>query len=245
MCTPVGRRARASQGHEVGAAVSRSPLDRACWVGRGGRGGRGATRAPRPRTRPSRSTSTRRSCRPSTDMETALDAGTPVIHPELGDNLASSATSTPARSTRAFADADAVVEATFDFGRHTGVTLEPRSILADYNRGDGKLTVYHAHPGAAHDAGRVRASTCGLPEAHVRVICNGRRRLASASRCTSTPTRWRPPRSPMMLRPAGQVRRRPAGVLRHRHPRARPPRQGAHGRRRKRRRHHAPSTSTT
>ena len=43
----------------------------------------------------------------------------------------SSASSTPARSTRAFAEADAVVEATFDFGRHTGVTLEPRAIVAD------------------------------------------------------------------------------------------------------------------
>ena len=46
----------------------------------------------------------------------------------------------PARHRRgrpAFAEADAVVEATFRFGRHTGVTLEPRSIVADWNAGRG------------------------------------------------------------------------------------------------------------
>ena len=65
----------------------------------------------------------------------------------------------------------------------------------------------------------------------MRVIVQGRRRLASASRCTSIPTRWRRRRSSKILRPARQVHRRPAGELRHRHPRPRPSRQGAHGRR--------------
>ena len=36
---------------------------------------------------------------------------------------------------KGFKDADAVVETTFVFGRHTGVTNEPRAIVADWNPG--------------------------------------------------------------------------------------------------------------
>src|SRR5688572_31636772 len=37
------------------------------------------------------------------------------------------------RSEEIFAKADVVVEDTFHFGRHTGVCVEGRAILADYN----------------------------------------------------------------------------------------------------------------
>src|SRR6266700_7667600 len=66
-----------------------------------------------------------------TDAETALEPGTPVIHPELGDNLSFERVHVAGDPDRALADADAVVEATFVFGRHTGVTNEPRAIVAD------------------------------------------------------------------------------------------------------------------
>ena len=59
-----------------------------------------------------------------TNAETALDAGTPVIHPELGDNLTFERTLVAGEPDKAFADADAVIETTFVFGRHTGVTNE-------------------------------------------------------------------------------------------------------------------------
>src|SRR5947207_5924212 len=60
-----------------------------------------------------------------TDAETALDAGTPVIHPELGDNLTFERKHEAGDPDKGFANADAVVETTFVFGRHTGVTNEP------------------------------------------------------------------------------------------------------------------------
>src|SRR4029077_48380 len=78
-----------------------------------------------------------------TDAETALDPATPVIHPELGDNLTFERTLVAGDPDAAFAEADAVAEATFVFGRHTGVTNEPRAIVADWNPGDQRLTVYH------------------------------------------------------------------------------------------------------
>src|SRR5580693_745111 len=78
-----------------------------------------------------------------TDAETALDPATPVIHPELGDNLTFERALTAGDPDAAFAAADAIAEATFVFGRHTGVTNEPRAIVADWNPGDQRLTVYH------------------------------------------------------------------------------------------------------
>jgi carbon-monoxide dehydrogenase large subunit len=76
------------------------------------------------------------------DPETALDAKTPVIHASLGDNLCFERKLEVGKVDEAFASADAVVETTFVTGRHTGVTNEPRAIVADWNEGDQRLTVY-------------------------------------------------------------------------------------------------------
>jgi carbon-monoxide dehydrogenase large subunit len=104
------------------------------------------------------------------DMEAALDPGTPVIHPDLGDNLCFQRVNESGNVEAAFAAAHKVVEATFHTARHTGLTLEPRSILADYNRGSAKLTVYHATQ-APHMMQGVFAQHLRLPEGDVRVIC--------------------------------------------------------------------------
>ena len=104
-----------------------------------------------------------------TDMETALDPDAVLIHPELGDNLVFTRTAEAGSVDEAFARADHVVEATFHTGRHTGVTLEPRSILADYNRAEGTLTVYQATQ-APHMMQGVLASQLGLAEGDVRII---------------------------------------------------------------------------
>jgi carbon-monoxide dehydrogenase large subunit len=105
-----------------------------------------------------------------TEMETALDPQTPVIHPTLGDNLAWERLHVAGEPDAAFAAADHVVEATFGFGRHTGVTLEPRACLADYNPGDGRLTVYQATQ-APHMIQNVLAKHLDLAEHNVRIIC--------------------------------------------------------------------------
>ena len=64
-----------------------------------------------------------------TDAETALDAKTPVIHPELGDNLTFERVLNAGVPDKGFLEADAIVETTFVFGRHTGVTNEARALL--------------------------------------------------------------------------------------------------------------------
>ncbi len=104
-----------------------------------------------------------------TDAETALDAGTPLIHPELGDNLTFERVHVAGDPEKGFKDADAVVETTFVFGRHTGVTNEPRAILADWNSGDARLTVYHGTQ-APHMMQNLFAKHLGLEEHQVRVV---------------------------------------------------------------------------
>ena len=107
---------------------------------------------------------------PVVDMETALDAATPLIHPELGDNLCFTRSLDVGSVDEAFAKADAVVETTFEFGRHTGVTLEPRCQIAEWNAADQKLTVYHSFQ-APHMMQDLYARQFDLPESSVRVVC--------------------------------------------------------------------------
>jgi carbon-monoxide dehydrogenase large subunit len=107
---------------------------------------------------------------PVVDMETALDPATPVIHPDLGDNLCFTRHLDTGGVDDAFARADAVVETVFHFGRHTGVTLEPRSQLADWNAAEQRLTVYHSFQ-APHMMQDLYARQFDLPESAVRVVC--------------------------------------------------------------------------
>ena len=104
-----------------------------------------------------------------TDAETALDRTTPVIHPELGDNLTFERALVAGDPDKAFAESDAVVETTFVFGRHTGVTNEPRAIVADWNPGEQRLTVYQGTQ-APHMTQDIFAKHLNLESHQVRVL---------------------------------------------------------------------------
>jgi len=103
-----------------------------------------------------------------TDMTTALDPATPVIHSELGDNLCFQRVVGDVEG--AFAEAAAVVEDTLHFNRHTGVTMEPRSIICDYNRAEESLTLYMSVQ-CPHMSKNLYAVHLGLDEDRVRVVC--------------------------------------------------------------------------
>jgi carbon-monoxide dehydrogenase large subunit len=108
--------------------------------------------------------------KPVTDMMAALDPATPVIHPELGGNLAFERCLEAGQVDAAFAAAAKIAEAEFVFGRHTGVTLEPRAMLADWNPGEARLTLYQGTQ-APHQMQNIIAKHLGLEEAQVRVVC--------------------------------------------------------------------------
>ena len=104
-----------------------------------------------------------------TDPETALDKATPVIHPDLGDNLCFERSLDAGAVDKAFAESDAIVETTFVFGRHTGVTNEPRAVVADWNPGEQRMTVYHGTQ-APHMMQNLFAKHLALQEHQVRVL---------------------------------------------------------------------------
>src|SRR6201992_283017 len=105
-----------------------------------------------------------------TDMRTALDPQTPVIHASLGDNLAFERILDAGQVDQAFADSDEVIEAEFVFGRHTGVTLEPRAVVADWNVAEVRLTIYQGTQ-APHMVQNIAALHLGLRDDQVRVVC--------------------------------------------------------------------------
>jgi aerobic carbon-monoxide dehydrogenase large subunit len=105
-----------------------------------------------------------------TDMRTALDPETPVIHASLGDNLAFERKLDAGAVDQAFAESDEVVEADFVFGRHTGVTLEPRAVVADWSAAEQRLTIYQGTQ-APHMVQNIAALHLGIPDSQVRVVC--------------------------------------------------------------------------
>jgi carbon-monoxide dehydrogenase large subunit len=101
--------------------------------------------------------------------EAAVAPGAPLIHPELGDNLI--------YETRlAAGDAPAALRASartwrrrFTTGRHTGVPLEPRGLVAEFEPATRSLTVWISTQ-VPHMMQAVLAEAFGLAEHRVRVI---------------------------------------------------------------------------
>ena len=162
------------------------------------------------------------------DKERALGPGATVLHPGLGDNLAWRRDIDNGDVDAAFAAAGAVtVEETYEFGRHTAVSLEPRALLADWDPGTQKLTV-HTSSQVPHMIKTVFARHLPVDEHNIRIVApdvGG----SFGLKIHTYGDRGRGLRAGDTARPAGQVRRRPARILRHRHPRPREPHQGAHG----------------
>ena len=105
---------------------------------------------------------------PVADAATALSG--PAIHPELDGNIGFETTVEAGDTKNAFEAAEVIVEQRFRFGRHTGVSLEPRSILADYNPGEDSLVVHQSHQ-TPHQQQDLYARLLGIPEHKVQVIC--------------------------------------------------------------------------
>ena len=102
-----------------------------------------------------------------TDAETALD--TDPIHATLGTNLCLERRIDAGPVDEGFAKAAHIVERTFHFGRHTGVTLEPRACLYDWDMADERLTLHYSGQ-VPHMMQAVLARHLRLAEHQVRVV---------------------------------------------------------------------------
>jgi carbon-monoxide dehydrogenase large subunit len=102
------------------------------------------------------------------DQLQAIAPGAPVIHSALGDNIAFDFKLEKGEPEKAFAEADVVIEEELRFERQMAMTLETRGLIADFNPGDGSLTVIHSHqsPFQMQD---VFSRHLGIPEHKIRV----------------------------------------------------------------------------
>ena len=103
------------------------------------------------------------------DQIQALAPDAPVIHPELGDNVAFDFALEKGQPTKAFAEADIVIEEELRFERQMAMTLETRGLIADFNPGDGSLTVIHAHQ-SPFQMQEVFSRHLKIPEHKIRVV---------------------------------------------------------------------------
>jgi carbon-monoxide dehydrogenase large subunit len=103
------------------------------------------------------------------DPETALAPGATLIHPELGDNVIYETRLTAGDPDGAFAAAARTWARTFTTGRHTGVPIEPRALVADNEPATRALTLWMSTQ-VPHMMQAVLAGLFGLPEHRVRVI---------------------------------------------------------------------------
>ncbi len=104
------------------------------------------------------------------DAAAALAEGAPAVHPELGTNLAGQI---PSRNdpgvAEAFAQAAHVVTETFHQHRYNCVPMEPRGLIASWDRSEDTLTVYSATQGP-HEVRANVARLLKIPEHRIRVV---------------------------------------------------------------------------
>jgi aerobic carbon-monoxide dehydrogenase large subunit len=102
--------------------------------------------------------------------EDAMHPGAPVIWDEAPNNvLVDTRFGDQEATERAFAAADHAVAMSFHIDRVTGVPIEPRAALAQYDAASGRYTL-HAGSGGAVRQKRELASILGIPPERLRVL---------------------------------------------------------------------------
>ncbi len=111
-----------------------------------------------------------------TDAEAALEEGAPVINEDWGDNVAIhhvfagyNALGECHYDAETFDNAEVTVRGRLKIGRHSGIPLETRGIVADWDEVHGRLTV-HSESQVASLFRTELAASLGLPETAVRVL---------------------------------------------------------------------------
>jgi carbon-monoxide dehydrogenase large subunit len=103
------------------------------------------------------------------NAEAALAEDAPVLHPELGDNVAARLVIASGDVDAAFAAAPHTLRERFTFGRHAANAMETRSVQASYDEGRNELTVWITNP-RPHLIRLNLSEMLGLPLEQVRVL---------------------------------------------------------------------------
>ncbi|MDE3074766.1 MAG: xanthine dehydrogenase family protein molybdopterin-binding subunit, partial [Chloroflexota bacterium] len=103
------------------------------------------------------------------ELDQALASAAPLVHEQLGSNLAGQQTQTVGDLEKAFQEAAHVLQERVTVHRGAGHALETRAVLASYEKKTGALTVWATSQGV-HRLQRALCSMLRLPEHRVRVI---------------------------------------------------------------------------
>lgn len=103
------------------------------------------------------------------DMEKAVQQDAPVIHESIGTNLCYDSTGKHGDPDRAFAQADGTVSARMVQPRLIPNPMEPRAVVASYERGTGDMTLWVTTQNP-HIERNIVAGVLGFPENKLRVI---------------------------------------------------------------------------
>ena len=103
------------------------------------------------------------------DVEKAAEEGSTLVHEELGSNLCHEYSKTVGDPDRAFREADGVVSARLTQPRLVPNPMEPRAVIASYERSTGNMTMWNSTQNP-HFERSVAAGILGFPENKLRVI---------------------------------------------------------------------------
>jgi len=106
---------------------------------------------------------------PIVDVSSALGPETTYVHEPTGSNLAGRGIVNLGDVDSAFQMAALAIREQFTIQRHTGIPLETRGLVAEFNRGTGVLTVWGPTK-VPHYNRSVLASMLGLPEHKIHFI---------------------------------------------------------------------------
>ncbi len=106
---------------------------------------------------------------PVVDMLAAGEAGSPVLHPEWGDNVAVYFAAGFGDVEAAFRAADVRVRERFHVQRYVGMPIETRGVIARWDPRDQSLTTWNATQ-VVHFVQQGLVSALGLPPHKIRVV---------------------------------------------------------------------------
>ena len=102
--------------------------------------------------------------------EDAMKPGAPTVWDEVPDNvLVDTRFGNAAEADRLFVNAPHVVSMDFHIGRVTGAPMEPRTAVAQYDKTDGRYTIYAGSGGAVRQK-RELAGVLGVDPENIRVL---------------------------------------------------------------------------
>ena len=103
------------------------------------------------------------------DIEKAVQAGSPLVHEDLGTNVCVESSRVCGDPDRAFREASGVVSLRLEQPRMVPNAMETRAVVASYERGSGNLTLWISSQGA-HRERDALAEVLDFPENKMRVI---------------------------------------------------------------------------